>query len=228
MNMFSCNPVGPLLQVCLSKEHVSSCQICARNKTTNCPPSGLLQPLEVPGKPWSHISLDFVTGLPPSQGKTTIFTIIDRFSKAVHFIFLNKLPSSADIADLLTNHVFRLHGIPSEIVSHWGPQFRSQVWKSFCTALGAKVSLSSVYHPRSNGQMERLNQELEAALYCVVCNNPSTWSQQLSWVEYAHNSFNSSATGLSPFKASLGYQPPLFPEEERDLEVPSSFQHHLH
>ena len=66
-----------------------------------------------PGWPWSHISLDFVTGLPPSQDKTTILTIIDRFSKAAHFIPLDKLPSSSETSDLLINHVFRLHGIPS-------------------------------------------------------------------------------------------------------------------
>lgn len=96
----------------------------------------------------------------------------------------------------------------------------------FCTALGAKVSLSSGYHPQSNGQTERLNQELKAALRCVTARNPSSWSLHLPWVEYAHNALTSSATGLSPFEASLGYQPPLFPEEERDLAV-TSVQHHL-
>uniref|UniRef100_A0A3Q2VMJ8 Integrase catalytic domain-containing protein n=1 Tax=Haplochromis burtoni TaxID=8153 RepID=A0A3Q2VMJ8_HAPBU len=113
-----------------------------------------------------------------------------------------------------------------EIVSDRGPQFASQAWGAFCTALGAKPCLSSGYHPQTNGQTERLNQELETTLRCVTAHNPASWSTFLPWVEYAHNTLTASATGLSPFEASLGYQPPLFPEQEAELAVPS-VQHHL-
>lgn len=92
--------------------------------------------------------------------------------------------------------------------------------------VGAKPCLSSGYHPQSNRQTEHLDQELEATLHCVTSHNPSTWASCLPWVEYAHNTLTSSATGLSPFEASLGYQPPLFPEQERELAV-LSVQHHL-
>ena len=99
----------------------------------------------MPGRPSSHIALDFVTGLPLCQGNDTILTIVDRFSKAVHFVALPKLPSATEeeTAQLLVDHVFRIHGIPADIVSDRGPQFRSGVWKEFCQALGATVSLSS-------------------------------------------------------------------------------------
>ncbi len=66
-----------------------------------------------------------------------------------------------------------------------------------------------------------MNQEMETALRCLVSRNPSTWSQQLLWVEYAHNSLTSSATGLSPFQCAYGYQPPLFPAQEREVSCPS-------
>lgn len=208
------------------REYVAACSVCARNKSRNQHPAGLLQSLPTPHRPWSHIALDFVTGLPVLAGKTTILTVIDRFSKAAHFVALEKLPTAAETSRLLFEHVFRLHGIPVEIVSDRGPQFSSQVWKSFCTVLGAKPCLSSGCHPQTNGQTERLNQELEATLRCITCHNPATWATYLPWVEYAHNTLTTSATGLSPFEASLGYQPPLFPEEEADLAVPS-VQHHL-
>ena len=116
---------------------VSACSVCAQNKTSNKPSSGLLHPLPIPHRPWSHIAVDFVTGLPPSEGNTAILTIVDRFSKFAHFVALPKLPSARETADLLVQHVFRLHGLPSDVVSDRGPQFISQVWKAFCTSLGS-------------------------------------------------------------------------------------------
>lgn len=187
---------------------------------------GFYNPYQPPNRPWSHIALDFVTGLPPSMGKTVILSIIDCFSKAAHLIALQKLPTTPETAKLLVEHVFRLHGIPAEIVSDRGPQFSSQEWRAFCTALGAKACLSSGYHPQTNGQTERLNQELETTLRCVTSNNPASWCSHLPWIEYAHNSLVSSATGVSPFEASIRYQPPLFPEQDAELAVPS-VQHHL-
>uniref|UniRef100_A0A3P9IL48 Integrase catalytic domain-containing protein n=1 Tax=Oryzias latipes TaxID=8090 RepID=A0A3P9IL48_ORYLA len=130
-----------------------------------------------------------------------------------------------ETAGILVQHIFRHHGIPSDIVSDRGPQFISQVWKAFCSALGATVSLTSGYHPQSNGQAEHANQELEASLRCLAADNPSDWSKYLVWVEYAHNSHPSSATGISPFEASLGFSPPLFPSHELDLAVPSVQDH---
>uniref|UniRef100_A0A8C7WRQ0 Gypsy retrotransposon integrase-like protein 1 n=1 Tax=Oryzias sinensis TaxID=183150 RepID=A0A8C7WRQ0_9TELE len=106
--------------------YVAACTVCARSKTGNSPPAGFLQPLPVPGRPWSHIAMDFVTGLPPSQGNTVILTVVDRFSKAAHFIPLTQLPTATELAEILVQNVFRHHGIPTDIVSDRGPQFISQ------------------------------------------------------------------------------------------------------
>ncbi|KAL0177020.1 hypothetical protein M9458_025914, partial [Cirrhinus mrigala] len=205
-----------------TREFVLACSVCARAKTSNRPPEGLLQPLPVPSRPWSHIALDFVSGLPPSQGNMVVLTVVDRFSKAAHFIPLPKLPSAKETAATVVDHVFRIHGLPMDVVSDRGPQFISKFWREFCRLLGASVSLSSGFHPQSNGQTERANQDLERVLQCLVSQNPSSWSQQLSWVEYAHNSLPVSSTGLSPFECSLGYQPPIFPSLNSEVAVPSA------
>ncbi|XP_063356624.1 uncharacterized protein LOC134646697 [Pelmatolapia mariae] len=75
------------------------------------------------------------------------------------------------------------------------------------------------------GQSERANQELEAALRCFASSNQAIWSEELPWIEYAHNSMTSSAMGRSPFEASLGFQPPLFPSIEGEHSVPSVQAH---
>eukprot|EP00064_Thunnus_orientalis_P022156 superscaffoldBa00007233_g22342 len=89
-------------------------------------------------------------------------------------------------------------------------------------ALWASVSLSSGHHPQTNGQTEQLNQELETSLRCLTSQSPNTWSRWLTWVEYAHNSFPCSSSGLSPFMCAYGYQPPLFPALEKEVSMPSA------
>ena len=201
---------------------VQACPFCARNETSTRPPAVLLQPLLAPRRPWSHISLDFITGLPLSDGNTTILTVVDRFSKSVHFIPLPKLPSVKDTARLMVQHVFKIHGLPVEVVSDRGPQFTSSFWKAFCNLIGASVCLSSGFHPQSNGQTERANQQVETVPRCVAYQNPTSWSQQLPWVEYAINSHITSSTGRSPCECSLGYLPPLYPDQEREVGAPSA------
>ncbi|KAG1943781.1 retrotransposable element [Pimephales promelas] len=205
-----------------TRRFVAACSVCAQTKSGNSPPAGLLRPLPIPSRPWSHIALDFITGLPASAGKTVILTVIDRFSKAAHFIPLAKLPSAKETAQIIVENVFRIHGLPTDIVSDRGPQFSSQFWREFCRLIGASVSLSSGFHPQSNGQAERANQTVGRILRTLSFRNPASWSEQLPWAEYAHNSLPSSATGLSPFQSSLGYQPPLFLSQLADSNVPSA------
>lgn len=121
---FACHP-GIYRMVSLSKrsfswpslerdarEYVVACEVCARSKSRHQAPSGLLHPLPVPSHPWSHIAVDFVTGLPRSSGHSVVLTIVDRFSKAAHFVPLPKLPSALETARLLGVHVFGCMGFP--------------------------------------------------------------------------------------------------------------------
>ncbi|TWW74436.1 Retrovirus-related Pol polyprotein from transposon opus [Takifugu flavidus] len=130
---------------------VNACPICNQQKQPRRAPAGLLQPLPVPRRPWTHIALDFITGLPQSVGNTVILTITDRFSKMAHFVPLPKLPSAKEMAQLVIQHVFRLHRLPESVVSDRGPQFASAFWKEFCGHLGATTCLSSGFHPQTNG-----------------------------------------------------------------------------
>lgn len=116
----------------------------------------------------------------------------------------------------------QLHGFPLDMVSVQGPQFVSNFWNTFCNLVGATVSLSSGYHPQSNGQSERLNQELEKGLRCLVSQTPAQWSKNLLGIEFAHDTLPSVSTKMSSFQCVYGYQPPLFSALEREVGVPAA------
>ncbi len=97
--------------------HIRQCPTCNVSKPSHQLPAGLLQHLPILQRPWSHIAIDFITDLPLSGGHTTILTVIDRFSKACHFIPLPKLPTALETAEILCNYVFRFYGLPEDIVS---------------------------------------------------------------------------------------------------------------
>lgn len=182
------------------REFVSGCFVCAQNKEPKAHPQGPLHLLPIPRRPWSHISLDFVPGLPKSQGNIVIFVAVDM------------------------QHVFRIHGFPQDMVSDRGSQFTSRFWKAFGRLIGASISLSSGFQPQSNGQTERVNQEIEKTLRSQVSNNQSTWGSRLIWAEFDHNTLHHSSLGMSPFECQFGFPPSLFPEQELEVQVPAATQ----
>ncbi|KAL0195693.1 hypothetical protein M9458_009265, partial [Cirrhinus mrigala] len=200
---------------------IKNCSICNTAKSPRQLPAGLLQPLPIPRRPWSHIAVDFVTDLPSSNGNTTILTVVDRFSKGCRLIPLPKLPTAMETAEALCEAVFRYYGLPKDIVSDRGPQFTSRLWRSFFKLLGVDISLSSGYHPQSNGQAERLNQELIRFLRSYCRDHQEDWSRFLLWAEYAQNSLRKPSTNLTPFQCVLGFQPPLFPWSGEPSELPA-------
>ncbi|KAI2659651.1 Transposon Tf2-11 polyprotein [Labeo rohita] len=201
--------------------YIKNCTVCNTSKTPRQLPAGLLQPLPVPKRPWSHIAVDFVTDLPSSHGNTTILSVIDRFSKGCRFIPLPKLPTAMETAEALCNSVFRFYSLPEDIVSDRGPQFTSRLWSSFFRLLGVNISLTSGYHPEANGQVERLNQELTRFLRSYCQDHQENWSRFLLWAEYAQNSICKPSTNLTPFQCILGYQPPLFPWSGEPSDLPA-------
>ncbi|KAI2667005.1 Transposon Tf2-6 polyprotein [Labeo rohita] len=200
---------------------IKQCITCNTSKAQRQLPAGLLQPLPVPKRPWSHLAVDFVTDLPSSQGHTTILSVVDRFSKGCRFIPFPKLPTAMETAEALCNAVFRFYGLPEDIVSDRGPQFTSRLWSSFFRLLGVNVSLTSGYHPEANGQVERLNQELTRFLRSYCQDRQGDWSRYLLWAEYAQNSIRKSSTNMTPFQCTLGFQPPLFPWSGEPSDLPA-------
>ena len=114
-------------------EYVARCDICQRIKAEHQRPAGLLQPLPIPVWKWDEISMDFIVGLPKTQkGNDSIWVIVDRLTKVAHFIPVKTIYRGDKYAQLYVEHILRLHGVPSRIVSDRGPQFTTRFWK-VCT-----------------------------------------------------------------------------------------------
>ena len=207
------------------KDFCDSCDTCARAKTPRHKSHGLLMPLPIPTRPWSSLSMDFIVELPNSVGMTTILTIVDRWTKMAHFIPIESLPSAEETAELFINHVLRLHGLPDEIISDRGSQFTSRFWKRFLELLGIKQSMSSAYHPQTDGQTERTNQTLEQYLRCFISYHQDNWVSLLPLAEFSFNNTLNASTKFTPFFANTGYHPKFEFLTPTDLLVPAAEDH---
>ncbi|KAK9070431.1 hypothetical protein SSX86_010833 [Deinandra increscens subsp. villosa] len=183
---------------------VKSCDTCQSTKTPNHKPYGLLQPLPIPDFPWDDISMDFITRLPPSRGKTDVWVIVDRLSKFAHFIALPRHYTAASLASVFMREIYRLHGLPKTIVSDRDPIFISRFWKELFKQVGTKLCHSSAYHPQSDGQTEVVNRCLESYLRAFVFNEPKAWERYLYLAEFSYNTAHHSSINMTPFKALYG------------------------
>jgi len=99
------------------EDFVKQCSICQQAKHEHSHPAGLLHPLPIPHGAWQDISIDFVEGLPSSEGSNTILVVVDRFTKYAHFLALKHPFTAQQVAKLLLDSVVKLHGVPKSMVS---------------------------------------------------------------------------------------------------------------
>nr|XP_027090339.1 uncharacterized protein LOC113711372 [Coffea arabica] len=185
-------------------------------------PSGLLQPLEVPEWKWENITMDFVSGLPRTQkGHDAIWVIVDRLTKSAHFLPVNMKYSLEKLAQLYMDEIVRLHGVPVSIVSDRDPCFVSRFWQKMQEALGSKLTLSTAYHPQTDGQSERTIQTLEKMLRSCVLDLGGSWSRYLIMIEFAYNNSYHSSIRMAPYEAFYGRKcrSPIFWDEVGERKV---------
>lgn len=203
------------------RRFVKNCNVCGRS-TVWRDKKGLLKPLPIPNQIWQEISMDFITGLPPSgsQKITTLLVITDRLSKGL--ILIPVPPDSLDakgLANIFFQHYIPNHWIPRAIVSDRGPQFVNAFWNKICELLNINQRLSTAYHPETDGSTERANQEIETFLRTFIAYEQHDWT---SWIPLAQISINnkaSASTQISPFFLTHGYDATLLKTVE--MEAPS-------
>lgn len=148
--------------------------------------------------------MDFITGLPVSMGKTSILVIVDRLTKAAHFVGLPSHLNAQKLAAIFTIEFIRLHGFPRSIVSDRDPLFLSKFWLELFALNKTTLAMSSAYHPQTDGQTEVLNRCLEDYLRCFVNDEPKRWYHYLPWAEWSYNTAWQSSIRMTPFQAVYG------------------------
>ncbi|KAJ1701330.1 hypothetical protein LUZ63_001109 [Rhynchospora breviuscula] len=195
-------------------DYMTSCHTCQIHKGEHISYPGLLQPLPIPNEAWQSLGLDFITGLPKSKGKDVILVVIDRFTKYGHFMALSHPFTASDVAQAFMDNIYKLHGLPHNLISDRDPVFTSNFWRELMDKIGVQLNLSTAYHPQSDGQTERLNQCLEQYLRCMVFEPQKKWCKWLPLAEYWYNTCYQQSLNTSPFYALYGYHPPLLPFED--------------
>ncbi|GJS70801.1 putative reverse transcriptase domain-containing protein [Tanacetum coccineum] len=155
--------------------YVSKRLTCARVKAEHKRPSGLLVQPAIPKWKWDNITIDFITKLPKSShGFDTIWVIVDRLTKSAHFLPIRE----NDPLDKLA--------------------------RSFQKALGTNISMSTGYHPKTDGQSERTIQTLEDMLRACVIDFGKGWVKHLPLAEFSYNNSYHTSIKAAPYEALYG------------------------
>ena len=157
------------------KRHVGNfvrrCLMCQQVKAEHQKPTGLLQPLKVPEWNWEHVTMDFVTHLPRTpQGHDAVWVIVDRLTKSAHFLAMWMTFALERFCWLYIRQIVRLHG-----------------WKSIQKSMGTWLTMTTAFHPQTDGQSERTIQVLEDMLRACVMDHMGSWEVHLTLVEFAYN-----------------------------------------
>jgi hypothetical protein len=130
--------------------------------------------------------------------------VVDKLSKSAHFIPIKSTCKAIDITQVFMQEIFRLHGMPKEIVFDRDMKFTSNFWKSLMVGLETKLFFSTAYHPQTDGQTERVNQILEDMLRMHVMHQPKKWEDYLPLVEFTYNNGYQASLKMSPFEVLYG------------------------
>ena len=206
------------------KNYVQGCAVCQQTKVNTHPTVPPLMPIAANphANPFTTVTIDFITDLPPSGGNDTLMVVADHDStKGMILAPCTKTIDAMGTTILYHQYVYKRFGLPTCIISDRGPQFAAKVFQELTRLVGCKSSLSTAYHPQTDGGTERMNQEIEAYLRAFCANHPEDWSTYLPDIEFMHNQRTAQGRNASPFYVMMGYNPWAIPTVYPSTTVPA-------
>ena len=186
------------------RKYVEEYDLCQRMKNRMEELAGKLKLSEVPQKTWTYLTVDFITKLPVVAGKDAVLVVCNWLSKMTHFVATIEGMSAEGLARLFKDNIWKLYGLLKSVVLDRGPQFAAELTKELNRILGVKTKLSTAFHFQTDGQTERMNQELEQYLWFFIKHRQKDWPEWLAAAEFAINNKVHMATKVSPFMANYG------------------------
>ena len=178
--------------------------------------------MEVPEALFKRIATDQIVKLPESERCDTIMITVDRLTEIVHFSLTTEVLEIEGHANLYIRDIFQLHGVPEEILSDQSPAYASKLLRAIYQGIGIKPTMTTAYHPQTDGKTERMNAEIEQYLRAFCAYRQDDWASWLPIAEFALNARVSSATGRSPFELLYRYQLEFRVSENPMTNVPAA------
>jgi len=147
-----------------------------------------------------------------SSGFDSVLVMVNHgLMKGVIFIPCHKAIDATGIAAFFFKHIFARFGLHNKVILDCSPQFASAFAKELACLLEYDVTLSTAYHPQTDSESERVNQELETYLQIFCQGQPTKWADLLPMAEFLHNSATHSITNQTPFSLMMGFEPQAYP-----------------
>jgi hypothetical protein len=186
-------------------EYVTTCDACQKNKPSQQRTPGLLMSIPSPTVAGHTWTMDLITGLPRTRtGNDAIVVWTCKFSKLCHYAPCKTTIDAPSLARLFLNFIVRQHGMPVNIISDRDPRFTAHFWRAFWHSMGTTLSMSTAYHPQTDGQTENSNKTLEIMMRSVIDFDQKDWDEHLAAAELAVNNSKNATTGFTPFYLYYG------------------------
>jgi transposase InsO family protein len=193
---------------------VRQCDACARNRIAEKKHTNVMQLFPANG-PMESVAMDILGPLPRTKhGNRFLLVIADRFTKVTITVPLRTVTALA-VAKAFCDRWVYVYGPPISLLTDNGPQFTAKFFQAVCAELGVKKTFTTAYHPQTNGQVERYNRTILAALRAYVSKRQDDWDDFTSAVTYAYNCRVHSSLGMAPFEIVLSRPPPSISLETR-------------
>ena len=127
-----------------------------------------------------------------------------RLTKSTHFLVVRMTFTLERFCRLYIREIVRLHGVSISIVSDRDLKFTTHFWKSFQKAMATWLTMSTAFHPQTDGQSERTIQVLEDMLRACVLDHKGNWEEHLPLVEFAYNNSYQASIQMAPYEALHG------------------------
>ena len=174
------------------RKYCASCHRCQMSKPTRLPSKLPLCPLVPPQSCWRTIGVDLIVDLPrTAEGHDAICVFVCHLSKMCRVIPTQSNLDARGFAKLYMREIFPHYGFFLTLVSDRGNQWNNEFWREFCNLAGAEMTLSTAFHPQTNGLTERTNTAVETALRTFVQDSLRDWDQYCPLLEFALNNSTS-------------------------------------